>query len=141
MDKWLESQSLKLPFKDGKRAESWAQVNIDKKVSVIGSIVDDRVKLEYQKVRIEARATLEKLSNKAETELTSAERDLKEKALKDIKDSDLLARFITRELDRVMTTIKSEALVLVDKGEKDVSDAFKAGEDKADNLLISAEVF
>jgi hypothetical protein len=67
MDKWLESQSLKLPFKDGKRAESWAQVNIDKKVSVIGSIVDDRVKLEYQKVRIEARATLEKLSNKAET--------------------------------------------------------------------------
>jgi hypothetical protein len=73
--------------------------------------------------------------------LTSAERDLKEKALKDIKDSDLLARFFTRELDRVMTTIKSEALELVKKGEKEASDAIKAGEDKADNLLISAEVF
>jgi hypothetical protein len=137
MNKWLESQPVKLPLKDGKRAESWAQVNIDKKVSDIGSIVDNRVRVEYQKVRIEARATLERISNKAEADLTSAERDLKEKALKDIKDSDLLARFFTRELDRVMTTIKSEALELVDKGEKDVSDAFKAGEEKADNLLIT----
>ena len=40
-----------------------------------------------------------------------------------------------------MTTIKSEALELVKKGEKEASDAIKAGEDKADNLLISAEVF
>ena len=140
MNKWLESQHVGLPFKGGRKAESWAQVDINLKVPKIRNIVSDRVTEEYARVRLEARATLEKLSNKAENELTSAERDIKEKALKDIKESDLLTRFITRELDKVMTSVKSEAIKLVDRGEKEASDAIKAGEDKADNLLITAEV-